>query len=74
MLKITLVEYINRHWSRFEVYKDDDLLCELNKFAEVKDNFIIEYDAIGGHDNPKKGDIIKKISIKDCEFEHVRKR
>lgn len=77
MKKYILIEYPQHFWGCFDLeeYIDGVLnrIIELNKYCEVNGDFIIEYDAEGGSGiGWKKGEVIKKISIKGAEFEKVK--
>jgi len=74
--KITLVEYPNSYWHVADVIVDDAherTFFKINKFYDVKKDYIIEYEATGGSGiGFKPGKVIRKIFIGDAEFETIQ--
>lgn len=69
MDKVVLEINDNVFWNIGKVYKNGKLIANINKFYEVTKDFIYIYDTAGGSDSIKKGELIRKIYIGDCEFE-----
>jgi hypothetical protein len=69
MDKVIVRIYQNRFWSIGEVYKNNVLIAEINRHYEVDENFIYIYDSVGGSGTGyKKGELLQKISIANCEY------
>ena len=67
--KIVLKEFKRRFWMVAEVWKNDKKIADINRFYKVTDEWIFIYDTIGGQGTGyKKGDLLEKIFIGDCEF------
>lgn len=70
--KVILKAFKQRFWEVAEVYKNDKKIADINKFYEVNDQWILIYDTVGGQGTGfRKGGLIKKIFIGDCEFENI---
>ena len=66
---IKFVEHKNNCWKVAEVYENNVLIKTINKFFKVDNDFIYEYDCVGGSGTGyRSGDLIWKYSIKDCNF------
>lgn len=72
MDKITIKEKKQNFWNVAEVFKNNEHMATVNKFYEVDKDWIYIYDTLGGSGTGwSKGQLLKKISITNCEFEII---
>jgi hypothetical protein len=61
--------YKNRCWGVAELFVDDIPVMRINKYFKVTNDWVVEYDCVGGHDNIRQSDdVIAKYYIGDCNF------
>ena len=74
MSKVIINHYQRRYWQVAEIFKDGTLIAKANKFYQVTPDWIFIYDEIGGSGyGYKKGELLKKIFVGDCEIEKLLK-
>jgi hypothetical protein len=65
---IKVVEYPNRYWRVADVFVDDKLVHNINKFYDITSDFIIEYQCVGGSGSgwkPDKNRVVYKLPLKE---------
>jgi len=72
MDKIWIEEYRCNFWRVAKVFRNGKEIETINRFFSVDEEWIYIYKTVGGTGTGfSRGDLIRKIFIGDCEFEHI---
>ena len=71
---VKIIEYPNRFWHTADIKIINHGGClreliEVNRYYDVDKDWIYIYDTCGGHDNIKRGRLLRKINISGYELE-----
>ena len=69
--KVTLKIFTDVFWDIGEVWVGKRLEAKVNRYYKVTEDWIYIYNSVGGHDTHERGELIRKISLKDREYERV---
>lgn len=72
MKKCILYWIDNQFWGKGEVHIDGKLVAKINVFYEATPEWILIYDCVGGQGTGyRKGELVQKVFIGDCEFQKI---